>query len=79
MHMLLSPYIKYILAIKISTRVHALRASGTSLVTTRCARPSTMAVFPTPGSPTKMGLFLVRRASTCQPYPNHNTQYINYT
>lgn len=28
------------------------RASGTSLVTTRWARPSTMAVLPTPGSPT---------------------------
>ena len=31
------------------------RASGTSLVTTRWARPSTMAVLPTPGSPTSVG------------------------
>ena len=30
----------------------------------RSARPSTMAVLPTPGSPTKSGLFLRRRAST---------------
>mmetsp|Transcript_74057 Transcript_74057/g.176582 ORF Transcript_74057/g.176582 Transcript_74057/m.176582 type:complete len:307 (+) Transcript_74057:1416-2336(+) len=41
------------------------KASGTSPTTTRCARPSTMAVFPTPGSPTRIGLFLVLRASTC--------------
>ena len=27
----------------------------------RCASPSTMAVLPTPGSPIKTGLFLVRR------------------
>ena len=27
----------------------------------RRARPSTMAVLPTPGSPMRMGLFLVRR------------------
>ncbi|KAG1323438.1 hypothetical protein G6F63_012995 [Rhizopus arrhizus] len=27
----------------------------------RCARPSTMAVLPTPGSPIRTGLFLVRR------------------
>mmetsp|Transcript_53881 Transcript_53881/g.126338 ORF Transcript_53881/g.126338 Transcript_53881/m.126338 type:complete len:235 (+) Transcript_53881:1727-2431(+) len=40
-------------------------ASGTSPTTTRCAKPSAMAVFPTPGSPTKMGLFLVLRARTC--------------
>lgn len=32
------------------------RASGTSLVTTRWARPSTMAVLPTPGSPTSVAL-----------------------
>ena len=30
----------------------------------RIARPSTMAVLPTPGSPISTGLFLVRRAST---------------
>ena len=30
----------------------------------RCASPSTIAVLPTPGSPIKTGLFLVRRCST---------------
>ena len=39
--------------------------SGTSLVTIFWARPSTMAVLPTPGSPISTGLFLVRRDSTC--------------
>ncbi len=42
----------------------SLRPSGTSPRTMRCARPSTMAVLPTPGSPMSTGLFLVRRAST---------------
>jgi hypothetical protein len=41
------------------------RDSGTSLDTIRCARPSTMAVLPTPGSPMRTGLFLVRRERTC--------------
>ena len=40
------------------------RPSGTSPRTMRCARPSTIAVFPTPGSPMSTGLFLVRREST---------------
>ena len=40
------------------------RLSGTSPLTMRCARPSTMAVLPTPGSPISTGLFLVRRDST---------------
>ncbi len=31
----------------------------------RCARPSTTAVFPTPGSPIRTGLFFVRRARIC--------------
>ena len=35
--------------------------SGTSPETMRWARPSTMAVLPTPGSPMSTGLFLVRR------------------
>ncbi len=35
--------------------------SGTSPSTMRCARPSTIAVLPTPGSPISTGLFLVRR------------------
>ena len=39
-------------------------ASGTSPSTMRGARPSTMAVLPTPGSPMSTGLFLVRRDST---------------
>ena len=38
--------------------------SGTSPSTIRWARPSTMAVLPTPGSPMSTGLFLVRREST---------------
>ncbi len=46
-----------------STRL-PLSVSGTSPATMRCARPSTMAVLPTPGSPISTGLFLVRRCST---------------
>ena len=38
--------------------------SGTSPETIRWARPSTIAVLPTPGSPISTGLFLVRREST---------------
>ena len=41
-----------------------LRPSGTSPRMMRWARPSTMAVLPTPGSPISTGLFLVRRDST---------------
>ena len=37
------------------------RPSGTSPLTIRCARPSTIAVLPTPGSPISTGLFLVLR------------------
>ena len=35
--------------------------SGTSPLTIRCASPSTAAVFPTPGSPIRTGLFFVLR------------------
>ncbi len=42
----------------------SFRPSGTSPSTIRRARPSTMAVLPTPGSPMSTGLFLVRRLST---------------
>ncbi len=42
-----------------------LRFSGTSPFAIRCANPSTIAVFPTPASPIKTGLFLVRLESTC--------------
>jgi hypothetical protein len=38
--------------------------SGTSPSTMRRAKPSTMAVLPTPGSPMSTGLFLVRRDRT---------------
>ena len=38
------------------------RPSGTSLLTMRCAKPSAIAVLPTPGSPISTGLFLVRRS-----------------
>src|SRR5450759_4746625 len=40
------------------------RLSGTSPSTMRLARPSAMAVLPTPGSPMSTGLFLVRLEST---------------
>ena len=40
------------------------RPSGTSPLTIRCAKPSTTAVLPTPGSPISTGLFLVRRLNT---------------
>ena len=43
----------------------SFRLSGTSPLTMRSARPSTIAVLPTPGSPISTGLFLVRRESTC--------------
>ena len=42
-----------------------LRLSGTSPLAIRRARPSTIAVLPTPGSPIKTGLFFVRRTRTC--------------
>ena len=38
-----------------------LIAAGTSPLTIACAKPSTTAVLPTPASPTKTGLFFVRR------------------
>ncbi len=38
--------------------------SGTSPLIIRCAKPSAMAVLPTPGSPIKTGLFLVLRCNT---------------
>ena len=41
--------------------VLSLSPSGTSPRTIRCARPSTIAVLPTPGSPTSTGLFFVLR------------------
>ena len=44
-----------------SQTVLPLSPSGTSPATMRCASPSTMAVLPTPGSPMRTGLFLVRR------------------
>ena len=39
--------------------------SGTSPLTIRCANPSAIAVLPTPGSPIRTGLFLVRRLKIC--------------
>src|SRR5699024_3989676 len=39
----------------------SFRPSGTSPATILCARPSTAAVLPTPGSPIRTGLFLVLR------------------
>ena len=43
------------------TRRLSSRIWGTRFSTMRCARPSTMAVLPTPGSPMRMGLFFLRR------------------
>ena len=40
----------------------SLSTAGTSPLTMRMARPSTMAVLPTPGSPMSTGLFFVRAA-----------------
>ncbi|KJU85568.1 hypothetical protein MBAV_002238 [Candidatus Magnetobacterium bavaricum] len=40
-----------------------IRFSGTSALFIFCARPSTIAVLPTPGSPTTMGLFFILRPS----------------
>ena len=45
---------------RVTTRL-PLSPSGTSPRTMRWARPSTMAVLPTPGAPMSTGLFLVRR------------------
>ena len=47
-----------------ATTRFSFRPSGTSPRTIRCARPSTIAVLPTPGSPMRTGLFFVRRLST---------------
>ena len=48
-----------------ATRRLVFNTSGTSPETMRCAKPSTIAVFPTPGSPISTGLFFVRRARIC--------------
>ena len=50
-----------IAAISSITTRRSNRWPGTSSRTIRCASPSTIAVLPTPGSPIKTGLFLVRR------------------
>ncbi|KAM3721369.1 Thioredoxin [Dirofilaria immitis] len=41
------------------------KPSGTSFITILFASPSTIAVFPTPGSPISTGLFFVRLSDTC--------------
>ena len=43
------------------TTLRFSRISGTSLLVIFCAKPSTIAVFPTPASPMRTGLFFVRR------------------
>ena len=43
---------------------HPSKKSGTFSVKINWAKPSATAVFPTPGSPIRTGLFLVRRART---------------
>ena len=45
---------------KRTTRRFSFTVSGTIPITIRWASPSTIAVLPTPGSPTRHGLFLVR-------------------
>mmetsp|Transcript_92485 Transcript_92485/g.146235 ORF Transcript_92485/g.146235 Transcript_92485/m.146235 type:complete len:249 (-) Transcript_92485:77-823(-) len=42
-----------------------IKTSGTSSATIFCAKPSTTAVLPTPGSPIRTGLFFCRRAKIC--------------
>ena len=44
-----------------TTILRSARSSGMFPSITRCAKPSTIAVFPTPASPISTGLFLVRR------------------
>ena len=44
----------------------SFKVSGMSLLIILCAKPSTIAVFPTPGSPIKTGLFFVLLAKTCK-------------
>ena len=48
----------------------SLSVSGTSPRTMRWARPSAMAVLPTPGSPMSTGLFLVRRREDLDDAPD---------
>ena len=63
-----------------STISLCFRFSGTSRSTTLRARPSTIAVFPVPGSPIRTGLFLrrlervwiVRRISSSRPITGSN-------
>ncbi len=47
-----------------ATTRRSFSRSGTAPFTMRWAMPSTIAVLPTPGSPIRHGLFLVRREST---------------
>ena len=58
-----APAIKALISRAI-TRLFA-RLVGTSRFTIICARPSTIAVFPTPGSPSNIGLFFVLRIKIC--------------
>ena len=64
---------------KVTTRLSS-RISGTSLFVIRWAKPSAIAVLPTPGSPIKIGLFFVLRPkiwitlsiSFCRPITGSN-------
>ena len=47
------------------TTLFSSKNAGTSPDTTRIAKPSAMAVLPTPGSPRRIGLFFDRRARIC--------------
>ena len=58
----LAPAIRLPISREINWRF--LSDSGTSPLTMRWAKPSAIAVFPTPGSPIKTGLFFERRDNT---------------
>ena len=49
---------------RVTTRLSS-KISGTSRLVIRCARPSAIAVLPTPGSPINIGLFLVLLPNIC--------------
>ena len=60
---------RYLVPATISARSSVMtrfsrKISGTLPLMTSCASPSTMAVLPTPASPSSTGLFLVRRQRT---------------
>ncbi len=53
------------------------KKSGTCSFTIKLAKPSAIAVLPTPASPTKSGLFLRRRVNTCKVRSSSESRPIN--